>query len=238
MPTTPAQSYTYSSNLQARYPEDVRFANARLPGGANYPRGQVLGIVKTAARNEVQTLTITATGGTFKLGFQGYPQTVAIAYNANAAAIQAALDTILGSGNVTVTGTGPFVLTFGGDYANRDVAPLVPDNAAATGGTAAIAETTKGSSGPYFAAYDDAASDGRDVARGLLWQATQTDPAGNVVGEFGSRTGLITAPVAVAGEFMCSDLTGLDANAVADLGKINDGGTAYTDANAMIKIGV
>jgi hypothetical protein len=104
--------------------------------------------------------------------------------------------------------------------------------------TAAVAETTKGSSGPYFAAYDDAASDGRDVARGILWQATQTDPAGNVIGEFGSRTGLITAPVAIAGEYLCSDLTGLDANGVADLGKINDGGTAYTDANAIIKIGV
>jgi hypothetical protein len=63
----------------------------------------------------VQTVTINGvpTGGTFTLLVNGQP-TAAIAYNANAAAIQAAINALLPSGNqVVVTGTGPFTVTFG-----------------------------------------------------------------------------------------------------------------------------
>lgn len=237
MPLSPVTTINISSNLQARYPEDVRFEHGRLPGGVSYSRGQVLGLVKQAARNDVQTVTITATGGTFKLGMTGFWQTAAIAYNANAAAYQSALDAAAGAGNFVVTGTGPFVLTAANEYANRELPNIVADNAAATGGTAAVAHTTLGSPGPYFAAYDDAAGDTRNVAKAVLWQDTKTDPAGNVISEFGPRAGLLTVPVVYRGEFPCSDLIGLDANGVADLGKIIDGGTVYTDPNAIIAIG-
>lgn len=64
--------------------------------------------------NLVQTLTIngTPTGGTFTLGVNGQ-STATIAYNANAAAIQTAINAVLPAGDqVAVTGTGPFTVTF------------------------------------------------------------------------------------------------------------------------------
>lgn len=58
-----------------------------------------------------------ATGGTFKLSYQGQT-TAAIAYNATAAAVQTALAalTTVGTGNVAVTGNagGPWTVTFVG----------------------------------------------------------------------------------------------------------------------------
>ena len=65
----------------------------------------------------------TATGGTWAIGILpvtlGEPLwTAALAYNANTAAVQGALDAAIGAGNVTVTaGSGSsFLLTFGGAY--------------------------------------------------------------------------------------------------------------------------
>src|SRR5689334_9864595 len=68
---------------------------------------------------EVQTITVTGTptGGTFKLAALGQT-TAAIAYNANAAAVQAALRALSRVGAVTVTGGAgpgtPWVVTFTG----------------------------------------------------------------------------------------------------------------------------
>lgn len=64
------------------------------------------------AINEVQELVLTNSpiGGTFKLTF-GADTTTALAYNATAAQIQSALQALgtVGSGNVTVTGTGSYL---------------------------------------------------------------------------------------------------------------------------------
>src|SRR3954462_12938533 len=95
--------------------------------------GDILRLTGTPA-NEVQTLTITGTptGGTFRLSFRGVT-TATIAYNATAAAVQAALEAIstVGTGNVTGTG-GPLpgtgvVLTFVGQLAGQNV-PLLAIN--------------------------------------------------------------------------------------------------------------
>jgi hypothetical protein len=104
--------------------------------------------------NEVQTLTITGTptGGTFRLAFRGVA-TANIAYNATAAAVQAALELLstVGSGNVVATG-GPLpatavVLTFQGQLAGQNV-PLISVAAqaftAGTTPTATVVETTPG----------------------------------------------------------------------------------------------
>jgi hypothetical protein len=96
-----------------------------------------------AANDEVQTLTITATGGTYYLSYDGV-KTVALAYDANAAAIQAALETIVGSGNITVGGTGPWTLTGSGTLADTDLKPVIPVTAPLTGGTATVTTTTPG----------------------------------------------------------------------------------------------
>jgi len=87
--------------------------------------------------NEVQTLTPTGTpnGGTFKLTFDGQ-QTTAIAWNATAAAVQAALEALsnIAPGDVTVSGSagGPYTVTFGGEYWHEDVSVLVVDDALLT----------------------------------------------------------------------------------------------------------
>lgn len=104
--------------------------------------------------NEVQTLSIsgTPTGGTFKLAFKSV-QTASIAFNATAAAVQAALEALstMGAGNVTCTG-GPLpgtsvVITFVGNLAGSNQPMITIPSAAFTGGTtptATVAETTPG----------------------------------------------------------------------------------------------
>ncbi len=101
--------------------------------------------VPAAGTNAVQTLTVTATGGTYVLSYEG-ARTTALAFGAAAATIQAALIALptIGAAGVALTGTGPWMITFGGNLALRPVSVIGVDNSAATGGTAAIANTTPG----------------------------------------------------------------------------------------------
>lgn len=99
--------------------------------------------------NEVQTLTIggSPTGGSYTLQFG--IETAEIPYNADAAAIQAALESLqpIGAGNVAVAGTGPFTVTFQNELGARNVSQLVTDDTGLTGGTspsASVATTTPG----------------------------------------------------------------------------------------------
>lgn len=103
-----------------------------------------------AGVNDIQTLTITGTptGGTFKLRFKG-AVTATINHNANAAAIDSALEALatIGTGNVAVTGSGPFTVTFGGDLAGELMPLLELDTNSLTGGSSpdvTIAHTTPG----------------------------------------------------------------------------------------------
>jgi hypothetical protein len=107
-----------------------------------------------AGTNEVQTVTITGTptGGTFTLTFSGQ-QTAAIAYNANAAAVQTALENLsnLVPGDVTVGGGPgpgtPYTVTFtGASYGSTDVSVMTAASSF-TGGTSpatAVTTTTPG----------------------------------------------------------------------------------------------
>lgn len=91
--------------------------------------------------SEAQTVTITGgpTGGTFTLTYSGQA-TAAIAYNANAAAVQSALEALsnLAPGDVTVTGgpgpATPYVVTFRAGMGN--VVQMTASGAGLTGGTA------------------------------------------------------------------------------------------------------
>jgi hypothetical protein len=103
------------------------------------------------AVNEVQQLTVAASGGTFTLSFREH-ETQPIAFNAPEATVQAELQALpsIGAGNVTVTGgpgdlTGstPYVLTFAGPLAGRD-----------TGQVSANAEQLLGGSGPQEGVQD------------------------------------------------------------------------------------
>lgn len=94
----------------------------------------------TLMDNTVQTLTIGGgpTGGTFTLIYAG-PVTTPIAYNPSSSDIQSALEALptIGTGNVTVTGSGPFTITFTGDLAATVAMPIATNSAALTGGTGA-----------------------------------------------------------------------------------------------------
>lgn len=88
--------------------------------------------------NEVQTVEVTGTGGTFKLLYLDVP-TGTIAYNALPAAVQTALEAILGVGNVTVSGSaGDYTVTLTGEFAGQANAMLTADAALLTGPGAGV----------------------------------------------------------------------------------------------------
>ncbi len=106
---------------------------------------------KLARAPEVQTITVNATGGTFKPSAGA----TAVAFNAQPYAVQAALGAdpaigvdAAGTANVVVTGAagGPYTLTYQGTKAALNVDQVVPDATALTGGagTAVAATTTQG----------------------------------------------------------------------------------------------
>jgi hypothetical protein len=147
-------------NLAAK----INAANLATPVRLN------ISAVGAVAIDEVQTLTasIPPTAGTFKITFAA-TSTADLAFGANAAAVDAALDAIV-PGGVTVTGgplaTAPFVVTFN---TAADVAALVVTSGAAalTGAgtaavTVAVTETTKGLSAA-------------DAAKKILLTDTWTD---------------------------------------------------------------
>jgi len=97
--------------------------------------------------NGQQTLSSTATGGTFVLNFNG-DNTSSIAYNASAATVLSALVALPGldTGDVVVTG-GPLptsmVIEFTGVWAGSSNVPLMTvNNSGMTGGTASVAATS------------------------------------------------------------------------------------------------
>lgn len=135
------EKFSASGVFQRAFGQDV--VNA---GSGNAPA--------TAAQ---QTLTVDATGGSFTLTFKGQT-TGNIAWNApatGAGSIQAALQglTTIGTNNATVTGAGPYVITFAATL-NNSPQPLIASASSASdplsGGTtqeATVTNTTTGSSG-------------------------------------------------------------------------------------------
>jgi hypothetical protein len=110
--------------------------------------------IETNPVNEVQSLSITGspTGGSFTLSFRGQT-TSAIAYNATAAAVQAALEALpaIGSGNVVCTG-GPLpgtavTITFQNVLGGLNVPQISVASNNLTGGTSptpSVSTTTQG----------------------------------------------------------------------------------------------
>ncbi|HET6915003.1 MAG TPA: hypothetical protein VFH56_02825 [Acidimicrobiales bacterium] len=114
------------------------------------PRDPIYGQPYTGTA-DVQTVTVTGapTGGTFTLTFNGQT-TAGIAYNAAASAVQSALVALstIGANNVTVTGAGPYVVTFAGALAPGYQNLMTASGAGLTGGTTpgvTVTHTTLGS---------------------------------------------------------------------------------------------
>lgn len=114
--------------------------------------GSILGRLTTPgarmSTNEVQTITISAEGGTFKVTYSGQ-QTAGIAYNAAASTVQTALAGLssIGTGNVLVTKEGAvYTVEFTGTLGQKSLALMTTDPASLTGGagTAVVAQVTDG----------------------------------------------------------------------------------------------
>ena len=101
----------------------------------------------TEGTDEVQSLVVDATGGTFTLTYAGQT-TAAIAFDATAAAIQAALIALsnLAAGDVVCAGgpvnSSPVTITFGGTLAGRNVAQITTTATSLTGGAGTATCTT------------------------------------------------------------------------------------------------
>jgi hypothetical protein len=107
-----------------------------------------LSAAETAGTNEQQTVTISAAGGTFTISFGGYT-TVALAFNAIASVVQAALEALpsIGTNNVLVgLGGSVYTLTFRNALGNTNVAAVTTNASLLTGGanTAVVATTVPG----------------------------------------------------------------------------------------------
>jgi len=126
----------------------------RLPKGftaytANFPTAINQDAIQTI------TLTGTPTGGTWTISYGGYT-TTALAPNASASVVQAALValTSIGTGNCTVASPVAFnyTVTFTGTLGNKPIAPLTTDGHLLTPTTTITVETTTpgstASSGP------------------------------------------------------------------------------------------
>lgn len=153
--------------------------NAYAPPGVDLI---VSGLTATTAyylehgTDQVQTITITGTptGGTYTLSFGGLT-TAAIAYNANTAAVQAALDAILGAGNSVVGGSGPYTVGFRKSLGARTNALITLSNNSLTGGTSpnvTITETTPAVAGGQICLAADLATNDVITVVGVAKSAT------------------------------------------------------------------
>jgi len=228
-----------------------------LPAAKALVKGTLLGqILGTGSPvNEVQTITASGTvsGGTYIIVYDG-ELTIALAYNASVATIQAALEALpsIGTGNVVVGGGAlpgtPATLTFQGKLGGLHH-PLVSIISSLTGTTPLYTPslTTLGKpAGGYWDAYNDAASGseaGLAVARRILQYDCRTDGQGKIF--YGTEKGGgdnnhfdRAAGAFLAGTFKCSELIGIDAAAVADLGRLVAGTTAtLTAATTLLRMG-
>jgi len=222
-----AQNIYAANRLDPLYDFDgaVTLVSNFVPN-STLPKGTLLGPV-TAAVNEVQSLAITATGGTYTLTYtdpiSGVAKTTAsLNFGDVAATIAAALNAagVLGAAGAGVTGTGPYVITFSGTaYAGKGQSLLTPNTALLTGGTATVTRTTSGAATGVLKPYASGNSDGSQVPYGIAQYDMFVDATGNVY--LGTLTAVNQwgevrkdAPYYFAGTFDTALLVGLDANAL------------------------
>jgi len=105
--------------------------------------------VTGANGNEIVTITLTATGGTWTATFGGQT-TAALAYNISATNLRLALEALstIDIGDVAVSGSGPYTIEFQGTFANTDVGAItVNDDSLTLVASVVVEETVKGANG-------------------------------------------------------------------------------------------
>lgn len=244
MPIDPKATYN-PQGVEPILPGEARTDAVMLNPNKTYPKGTVLSQVTVASANCVQTLNATGTvsGGTFTLSIEGVDgqtyTTAALAYNISNANLKIAVEALMeaaGYHGATVTVGGGALptdatLTFGGTLANFPVPLIVCEDALITGGGTLVAEmTTTGKRQWIWDAYSDAdaSSLGLGVAKAINQYTVKTNNLGEVTfadAGIGDETGATyeSAPAWFSGRFKTTDLVGLDANGVADLGRLESG---------------
>lgn len=164
--------------------ESITLDISTFTSGTHYPNGFVesgipLGKITAsglygpygASPNETQTLTVDATAGTYTLSFAGQT-TAAIAFDATAAQVEAALELLAAFdvGDVSVTGgpgdsggTTPYTVTFSGQYAGVNVPALVAADVNLSGGGDSVGAVQATAGG-------GAVTDGRETLVGFLFR--------------------------------------------------------------------
>lgn len=169
--------------VTAAFTKNTHYPDGLLKSGtilARFTSGANVGLWGPYAGtpSEVQTVTITGTptGGTFTLTFNS-ETTAAIAYNATADTVRAALEALpsVSAGDITVTGSagGPYTLTFGRVLAGTNVAAITA-TPSLTGGSSpgvTIATTTGGGS---------TSTNGLELPKGFLFNTLEFEVNGAV----------------------------------------------------------
>jgi hypothetical protein len=107
----------------------------------------------------VVTVTGSPTGGTFTLlvavGTDAPVESGTIAHNAAGSAVDTALEAMpnVGTGNVTVTGSGPYTITFNGALARADVSVTLGTNALTGGSSPSVTSVESANTGGFSDLY-------------------------------------------------------------------------------------
>lgn len=222
MPTQPAMTFGAGRVDPIKGPGDIRVENVNLQASLTLAAGTIL--AELVGTDEKQTVTIDATGGTFTITFGGQT-TTALAWNASAATVQAALEALstIGTNNILVTlASLVYTLTFRNALGRTNVAAVTTTPSLTGGaGTATVATSTAGSAGTpgTYGPYSATATNGLQLPTGVLQYACTTDASGNVspgTSTSGNEWGVTRkyAQMYVQGEFSCADLVGLDMNCI------------------------
>lgn len=234
MPTTPSSTFTINRIDPAMEPEAAAEMAVNLMPSLSYPAGQVLG--EQIGTDEVSQVVIDATGGVWVFTYAGQ-STPNLAWDIGAAALQDAIEALsnVGFGNARVQDTAALThrISWIGALGSQNIAAPTTTATGLTGGagTAAVTTVTAGVAGTpgRYGKYDNAATDGRQVAKGILRYACVTDANGLVTlgtgtagsGEWGHTTRSID--MFYRGIFWTDQLTGLDAAGITDLGVLING---------------
>ncbi len=248
---TAINTYTGSGLLPVYDPAGAMTNTVSLPCGVTLAFGTLLGQILGSGSdvNEVQTLTPAGVGtGTYSIVYDG-EITSALAAGATAATIQAAFEALssIGTGNCTVAGgpltTTAVTLTFAGTGTTAGKHHPLVTISNNTNGTITPSLTTLGCpAGGYWDAYSDTAAGvflGLATARQILQYNVRTNSFGHIY--YGTEKNVAdhrhfdrAAPAYFSGTFKCSDLVGIDAAAVTDLGVLIAGSTATLTATSTI----
>lgn len=243
MPTFDGSVNVYSGRklVPIYKPEKADELPINLVPNQRYERGRVLGHVTTPT-NDVQTLTITGTptGGSLTIRafdpYGGGSGTFVLPYNASNATAQGLVRAVLGP-HITVTGGAlpgtAMVFTASGSFVSMpmNLFQIEANNltgGSTPGGGATFVHTTIGANTGQFGKYDNTAVNGLEIARRINAYEVAVDSGGNITfgpvaveGYNGEVSAAATAYV--SGYFDTKELYGLDAAAVADLGRLVHG---------------